>query len=135
MKDKSGIIIGLVVTLAVIVTLAIWMINRGTLNILELGSFAIIIIVGVAVYILWDCTKNTRKGLPVKDERILSISYKAGYYGFIAAIWSAVLGPTIIDILFKYELEASRVSALVVLVSGFVFILSYFYQYRKGNEI
>ena len=43
MKEKRGIIIGLLITIAVIITLAVWMMNAGTIGLTELGSFAIII--------------------------------------------------------------------------------------------
>ena len=61
------------------------------------------------------------------------INWRAGYYGFIAAIWSAVFGPLMIDILFGYELEGSRVTALVVLVAGITFAASYLYLRRRGD--
>jgi len=136
MKEKIGILIGLIVAILVLLTLALWMMNLGTLEFMELGLFTIIIfLVAAAFYVLWDRAKNIRKGLPAKDERLLSISYKAGYYGFIAAIWSAVFGPLFIDIVFGYELEASRVTALVVIVSGIVFIVSYLYLATKGKNV
>lgn len=135
MKGKIGIIIGGIVTITVIITLAIWMTNIKTFEYIELGSFAIILIlVSSATYMLWDRAKNIRKGLPARDERLISIGYKSGYYGFIAAIWSAVFGPLIIDIIFNYELEGSRVSALVVIVSGMVFIISYLYLSTTGEK-
>lgn len=134
MKEKTGILIGVIITIVVLLTLAVWMMNVTTEDYTELGSFAIIILlVAAAVYILWDRTKNIRKGLPAKDERLISISYKAGYYGFIAAIWSAVFAPLIIDIIFGYELQASRVTAMVVIISGIVFMVSYLYLSWKGK--
>lgn len=135
MTEKIGIILGSILTITVIITLAIWMTNIKPIEYIELGSFAIILLlVASAAYILWDRAKNIRKGLPAKDERLISIGYKSGYYGFIAAIWSAVFGPLIIDIIFHYELEGSRVSALVVIVSAIVFILSYLYLSTKGKR-
>jgi hypothetical protein len=83
--------------------------------------------------VLWDRIKNIRKGLPAKDERIKLTEYKAGHYAFIAAIMSAVFGPIVIEILFDYELPGHLVTAVVVLVSGFVFAASYLYMYWKGN--
>lgn len=131
-----GILIGVIVTILVLLTVAIWMMNLGTPEFMELGSFAIVIfLVAAAVYVLWDRAKNIKKGLPAKDERLLSINYKAGYYGFIAAIWSAVFGPLFIDIIFGYELEGSRVTALVVIVSGIVFIVTYLYLATKGKNV
>ena len=135
MKEKIGIALGLIITLIVLTTLSIWWMNQATIDITGLGTFAIIIIlVMLASYVLWDRVKNVRKGLPVKDERLIAISYKAGYYGFIAAIWSSVFGPLLIDIIFNYELEGSRVTALVVIVSGFIFMISYLYLSIKGKN-
>jgi hypothetical protein len=135
MKEKIGILIGLLVGISLLVTLAVWMINVGTIEYIELGSFAIIIVlVSLAMYIIWDRAKNIRKGLPSKDERLIAISYKAGYYGFIAAIWSAVFGPMLIDIIFGHELEGHLVTALVVFTSGIVFISAYIFLSTKGRK-
>lgn len=134
MKEKTGLIIGVMIIITVLLAFVLWMINIGTIEVTEIGSFAVIILlVTAAAYVLWDRAKNIRKGLPSKDERLISISHKAGYYGFITAIWSAVFGPLIIDIIFRYELEASRVSALVVITSGIVFMVSYLYLSWKGK--
>ena len=134
MKDKIGIVIGLVVIILVVLSLAFYIMNAGTIELAELTSFAIVIILVLLVsYAIWDRARNVRKGFPAKDERLINISYKAGYYGFIAAIWSAVLGPVFFEIFFDYELPGSRVTAVVVLVSGFVFIASYLYMNRKGK--
>jgi hypothetical protein len=134
MKDKIGIILGLLVTILVLLTLAVYIMNAGTIEFTELASLAIIIIlVLTASYIIWDRAKNVRKGLPAKDERLININYKAGYYAFIAAIWSAVFAPLFFDVSSKYELKGGDVTAIVVLVSGFVFVISYLYLYRKGN--
>ncbi len=135
MKEKTGLIIGVIIIIAVLLAFALWMINIATIDATEIGSFAVIILlVTAAAYMLWDRAKNIKKGLPAKDERLITISYKSGYYGFIAAIWSAVFGPLIIDLLFGYELEASRVTALVVIVSGLVFMISYLYLATKGKN-
>jgi hypothetical protein len=134
MKDKTGIIVGLILAIAVIATLALYIINIGTLAFIDFTSIAIVLILVItAIYIIWDRLKNVRKGLPAKDERLILISYKAGYYAFIAAIWSAVFGPTLIDIIFHHELEGHLVTALVVLVSGFVFMIGYLYLAWKGK--
>jgi uncharacterized iron-regulated membrane protein len=108
--------------------------GTGEIELNQIGLVGIaIVLVGLAIYIIWDKIRNIQKGLPGKDERVISISHKAGYYGFIAAIWSAVLIPTMIDIIFGYELDAGDISAIVVLVSGFVFVVSYLYLYQKGK--
>ena len=134
MKDKIGIVVGIGIAAAVLVTLYFFVRNAGNLELNEIMPIGIILIlVASAMYILWDRIKNVKKGLPAKDERLILTNYKAGYYAFIAAIWSAVLGPVFFEILFDYELPGSRVSAVVVLVSGFVFVASYLYMYWKGK--
>ena len=134
MKDKKGILIGIGIAAAVLVTLSFFVLNTGNLELNEISLIGIVLILVVfAIYILWDRIKNVRKGLPAQDERLKLTNYKAGYYGFIAAIWSAVFGPLVIDILFDYELPGHLVTAVVVLVSGFVFAASYLYMYWKGK--
>ena len=134
MKDIKEILIGIVIAAAVIVTLAFYVLNAGNidLNVILLIGVALILVV-FALYMLWDRIKNIKKGLPTKDERSKLTSYKAGYYGFIAAIWSAVFGPLFFEIVFDYELPGSRVSAVVVIVSALVFFASYLYMYWKGK--
>ena len=133
MKDKKGILLGIGIAAAVLVTLYFYVLNAGNIELNEISLIGIVLIlVAFATYILWDKIKNIRKGLPAQDERLKLTNYKAGYYGFIAAIWSAVFGPLVIEILFDYELPGSRVTAVVVLVSGFVFVASYLYLARKG---
>jgi undecaprenyl pyrophosphate phosphatase UppP len=134
MKDKLGIIAGIGIAVAVLITLFFYVINAGNIELNEIIQLGIaLILVLSVVYILWDRIKNIKKGLPAKDERSKLTSYKAGYYGFIAAIWSAVFGPLFFEIVFDYELPGSRVSAVVVIVSALVFFTSYLYMYWKGK--
>ena len=134
MKDKIGIVLGIGIAAVVLVTLSLYVLNAGSIELKEISLIGVVlIVVALAVYVLWDRIKNVKKGLPAQDERLKLTSYKAGYYGFIAAIWSAVFAPLAIEILFDYELPGSRVTALVVLVSGFVFVASYLYMYWRGK--
>ena len=134
MKDKIGIVMGIGIAVLALLTLSLYVLFTGNIELSEITLVGIVVIlVASASFILWDRLKNIRKGLPAKDERLILINYKAGYYGFIAALWSAVFPPLFIEILFDYELPGSRVSAVVVLVSGFVFIVSYLYLSIKGD--
>ena len=134
MKGKKEIIVATVVVAGVLLTLFFYLMGTGEIEFNQILLVGIVLIlVGLAMYIIWDKIRNVQKGLPGKDERIISINYKAGYYGFIAAIWSAVFIPAIVDIIFGYELNGGDVTAIVVLVSGFVFVVSYLYLYRKGK--
>jgi len=134
MRRKKEIIVATVFVAMVLVTLFFYLMGTGEIEfnqILLVGIAAIL--VGLAMYIIWDKIRDVQKGLPGKDERTISISYKAGYYRFIAAIWSAVLSPVIIDIIFGYELDGGDVTAIVVLVSAFAFVISYLFLYWKGK--
>ena len=134
MKAKKEIIVTTVLVVMVLLTLFFYLMGSGEIEFNQIVLVGIVIVlVGLAMYIILDKIRNVQKGLPGKDERTVSMSHKAGYYGFIAAIWSAVFGPVIIDIMFGYELDGGDVSAIVVLTSAFVFIISYLYLYWKGK--
>jgi hypothetical protein len=134
MKGKKEIIVATVVVAMVLLTLFFYLMGTSKIELNQIGLVGIaIVLVGLAMYIIWDKIRNVQKGLPGKDERTISISYKAGYYGFIAAIWSAVFTPLFFDVSSGYELKGGDVTAIVVLVSGFVFVVSYLYLYWKGK--
>jgi len=134
MKGKKEIIVATTVVAMVLLTLFFYLMGTGEIELNQIGLVGIaIVLVGLAMYVIWDKIRNVQKGLPGKDERTISISYKAGYYGFIAAIWSAVFTPLFFDVSPGYELKGGDVTAIVVLVSGFVFVISYLYLYWKGK--
>ena len=134
MKDIKGILIGIGIAAAVLVTLSFFIINAGKLELNEILSIGIVLIlVGAAAYILWDRIKNVKKGLPAQDERLKLTNYKACYYGFIASIWSAVFAPLLAGILFDKELPGNYVTAVVVLCGGLAFMISYLYLAWKGK--
>jgi len=135
MKNKLEIIIGFGVTALVIFTLYLYLFAKDSIELFDIITIPIVLIlVLLATYIIYDRMKNVKKGLPVADERLKIISYKAGYYGFIAAIWSAI-GSNMASIFFyDQDLRGGLVVAAVVLISGLVFILSYFYLSLKGKN-
>jgi hypothetical protein len=134
MKGKKEIIVATVLVAMVLLTLFFYLMGTGEIELNQILLVGIVVIlVGLAMYIIWDKIRNVQKGLPGKDERVISINYKAGYYGFIAAIWSAVFTPLFFDVSSGYKLKGGDVTAIVVLVSGFVFVVSYLYLYWKGK--
>ena len=134
MKDIKGILLGIGLAAAVIVTLSFYILNAGNIELEEIFPIGIVLILVIsAMYILWDRIKNVKKGLPAQDERLKLTNYKASSYGFIASIWSAVGAPLISGILFDYELPGNYVTAVVVLCGGLAFIISYLYLARKGG--
>ncbi|UCB57864.1 MAG: hypothetical protein JSV67_04445 [Thermoplasmatales archaeon] len=134
MKDKLGIVVGIGIVAAVIVTFSFYVLNAGNLELNEIFPILIVsILVASVMYILWDRIKNIRKGLPAQDERLKITNYRACYYGFIASIWSAVGAPLVSGILFDYELPGNYVTAIVVLCGGLTFMISYLYLAWKGE--
>ena len=134
MRDIKGILVGIGIAAAVIVTLSFYVLNSGNIELDEMLPILIVLILVVsAMYIIWDRIKNVKKGLPAQDERLKLTNYKACSYGFIASIWSAVGAPLISGILFDYEMPGHYVTAAVVLCGGLTFMISYFYLSWKGE--
>ncbi len=129
-NEKKEIILGVLIALGVLTTMYFYLMEAGNAVLVVI----VLALVALAMYIIWDRVKSMRKGLPARDERLTNINYKAGYYAFIAAIWSAVFaGPLIGDFILGRELGGGDVTGIVVLVSGFAFVLSYLYMARKGG--
>ena len=134
MKEKLTIVLGIGIAALVVFTLAFYAFAKDSIELFDIISIPIILIIVLSTsYLIYDKWKNIKAGLPSKDERLKLAAYKAGYYGFISAIWSAVGSNWISIILFDQDLRGGLVTAAVVLVSGVVFMLSYFYFSRKGE--
>jgi len=134
MKEKLSIVLGIGVTSLVVFTFAFYILANPSIELFDIISIPIIlIIVLTSSYIIYDKMKNIKAGLPTQDERLKNAAYKAGYYGFISAIWSAVASNMLSIIILDKELRGGLVVAAVVLISGIVFMASYFYLSRKGN--
>jgi hypothetical protein len=134
MKNKVELITIVSAVVLVLISVSAYFFFAGTIGYSEIAVEGILVVIVLfAIFILQDKVRNVSRGLPAKDERMTGINYKAGYYGFIAAIWTAVFAPAITDLIFNQELESSHVSVLVVIVSGSVFAISYVYLARKGH--
>jgi hypothetical protein len=132
-STKLTITLLFAVVVLVLISIAFYLYYAQTLDLAEITIFAIIgLILLFAIYILWDKTRNEAKGLPAADERTKINTYRAGYYGFIAAIWSAVFTPVVVDILFNFEMPVDYLAGAVVIISGLVFVISYIVLSRKG---
>jgi len=132
--QKSVIVLGIGITTLVVFTFLFYMLKEPDIGMFEIISVPIILtILLTSTFIIYDKYKNIKAGLPTQDERLKNAAYKAGYYGFVAAIWSAVGSNMGSIILFDQELRGGLVVAAVVLISGLVFMGSYFYFSRKGS--
>jgi hypothetical protein len=134
MNQKTTTIIGLLTIAIVITSTLTYLAFVNAIEYGEITAVAIIaIIIALALYVFHDRAKNAAKGLPHEDERLKLANYKACYYGFITAIWTAVFSPVITDLIWNYEPPGHIISALVVLISGAAFVISYLYLSRKGT--
>ena len=135
MKNKLGVVLGFGLIGLVIFTLYLYLFAKDSIELFDIISILIItIIVLLATYLTWDRMKNIKAGLPVADERLKNIGYRAGYFGFIAAIWSAVGSNMGSIILTDESLSGNYVVAAIVLISGMVFIVSYLYLAFFGKS-
>jgi len=134
MKEKMTIVLGIGITTLVVFTLGYYVLAKPSIELFDIITIPIILIIILTTsYLVYDKMKNVKAGLPTKDERLKLAAYKAGYYGFIAAIWSAIASNWISILIADQDLRGGLVVAAVVLTSGIVFMLSYFYFSRKGN--
>ena len=134
MKEKQTIALGIGVVSLVVVTFAFYILNNPKIELFHIISIPVLLIIILSSsYLIYDKYKNIKAGLPTKDERLKLSAYKAGYYGFISAIWTAAGYNMGNIILFDQEPRGGLVVAAVVLVSGVVFMLSYFHFSRKGE--
>jgi len=133
-NQKLVIILGIGITTLVVFTFLFYMLKEPDIGLFEYISVPIILIILLtSIFIINDKYKNLKVGLPSQDERLRLAAYKAGYYGFIAAVWSAI-GVNMGNIMITGEdLRGGLVVAAVVLVSGLVFMGSYLYFSRKGS--
>ncbi len=139
MNEKTLILIaGIGIVLAVVFTMSFYLLNAGELNLSEMVMMGLVlVIVLAAVWMLRDKLGDIRRGLPTKDEREKGISFKAGYYAWMSSIWAAI-GTMWAGIFLEEEfgfppIGANYIVASVVLVSGLVFFLAYFWFRRKGE--
>ena len=134
MKEKTTALVGIGIVILVIFTFIFYLIGKENIEMFDILSILIVgIIVITSSYLILDRVKSLKAGLPAQDERLKMAGFRAGYYGFIAAIWSAVGSNMGSIILFDQELRGGLVVAAVVLVSGIVFMISYIYFSRKGD--
>ena len=131
--QKTKILAGLTVSALVISTLVLYLLNMGSIENIEMANIAIVLFLVVgAIYIIWDRAKNFRKGLPAEDEFMKKVNYKAGYYGFIAAIWGSLIIMWMEDMLIEWGLAFRHGPVLVMLLSAIVFVVSYIYLSKRG---
>lgn len=134
MKEKMTAIVGIGIAACVLFTLGFYLLAKQSIELFDIFSILIITILLItSTYLIWDRVKNLKAGLPAQDERLKLAGYKAGYYGFISAVWSAIGSNMASIFLYDEELRGGLVVAAVVLISGIVFMMAYIHFARKGD--
>ncbi|MBU1939157.1 MAG: DUF2178 domain-containing protein [Candidatus Diapherotrites archaeon] len=133
MSEKIKLLAGIIVIIAAVATIGLYAFGAAPIELPEIVLIALVLsIIAGAVLIIWPRFKAMRAGLPAEDERLKSVSHKAGYYAFIGAIWGCLaimmLFPEVGDSdIARHALEG------VILLTGIVFVVSYLWLNRKGN--
>lgn len=135
--DKMGIILGMGISAAVIVTLGLY-ISMAEINFAVMfESFIVIMLVVFATFVVIGKAKSVKRGLPASDELTKKVMHKAGYYTFLCTIYLA-LGTGFYNSLFLedaglQELEVGQVTGIIIIGSALLFFLFYFWFNRKGD--
>jgi hypothetical protein len=121
--------LGIGIALAVLGTLFMWLIGAGRLNLFEIfTSVIVLVLVAGASWFFVDKYKCFKRGMPLEDERMKQATQRAGYYAFIVAIWTAVFAG-----FSEGFLEVGQATGLVVLASAIVFIGLAIYFIKTGK--
>ncbi|MBN2014755.1 MAG: hypothetical protein JW778_06205 [Candidatus Altiarchaeota archaeon] len=128
MKEKTRLIIGAAVIVAVVGTLALYSVSDESIDLMELVGIVLVpmLLVFGAFFFLWRRAKSIRSGLPTEDEYSKKISYKAGYYSYLVSLYVALAG-------MFFELEGHELGAAVIIIPAMVFMGSYLYLERRGD--
>ncbi len=133
-EDKVKTFLGVIVLTLVISGVFFYKINISSINPVETATiFIVLILASGAGYMLWRKIKAYKKSLPLEDEFIKKVNYKAGYYAFIAAIGTSLIVGMMEDSLISMGLSIRHGGYLVLLVTGFVFSVSYIYLSKWGS--
>jgi hypothetical protein len=130
-RDKMGIVLGVMITLAVIVTMGLYVMSAG----FDIGSlstsFIVIIIVGLAAFVIFDRAKSVKRGLPAQDELSKKTMQKAGYYAWMVTIYLALAASYLSD---EYGIIGRHVGFIIIVGSALIFFAFYFWFSWRGDS-
>jgi hypothetical protein len=138
MADFKSVAVGFGVILAVLVTLALWMGNAGSFELGEIFVTAgVLAIAAAATYVVLKRRKDIKDGFSPDDELTKKAGWKAGYFAYIASVWTAVgmmwLNIFLTEAFGFPEFSTGQFVAAIVLIPGFVFLALALYFRGKGN--
>ena len=129
-SDKMGIILGVVISLAVIASALVWVLSTGFDFGSLIGSGIIIIIAGLATFVIIGRARSFKRGLPAQDELSKRTMHKAGYYAWIVTIYLALAASYFSD---EFGIIGRHVGYIILMGSALLFFVFYFWIGRKGD--
>jgi hypothetical protein len=131
--DRMSVLMGAVISIAVIATMAVYLLSAG----FDAGSLSmttiIFIIVGLAAFVISGRMKSIKRGLPAHDELSKRTMQKAGYYTFLCMIYLALATQFVPEFLGWPELLGMHVSEIIIIGSALSFFGFYLWFSRKGD--
>ena len=103
--------------------------------VVSMGIFALIVLIGIVV--LFKTLKDKKSGLPLSDERTLTLNWKAAYYAMFMCQYF-IIAFLLIDIVLREffglpEIEAGYPMIAALLVSSVSFLVLRWHFGRKGE--
>ena len=135
-QDKMKVIAGFIVSATVILTLVVYMLFAGSLQLSEILVFPVVIVIGLlALFLVIKRAKAYKSGLPFDDELEKKVKWKAGYYTFLVIIYVSLGVAWYADFLEKAgtPMPARYAAYIVILASAVLFFIFYLYLGRKGD--
>jgi len=131
-KGKMGTIMDVLISLAVIITMGIY-ISVARFDIGSMSTiFILLILVGLATFVVTGRAKSIKRGLPAQDEMSKRMMQKAGYYTWLVTIYLA-LGIPYVSEMIGIEVIGRHVSAIIISGSALLFFGFYFWFSRRGD--
>ncbi len=128
--DKTALFIGVIVLLVVISTAGLYVFSAG----FEPGSISVavimLIIAGLAAFVLVGRARSIRRGLPAQDEFTKRTMQRAGYYTWLVTIYLTLAVSYLSD---EYGIIGRHVGYSIIIGSSIMFFVFYLWFNRKGD--
>jgi hypothetical protein len=128
-KDKTTLVLGIIVSLAVLVTMVFYL--SGGFNVGSLSTTVIVfVIVGLAIFVIFGKIKSIKRGLPAQDEMSKKTMQKAGYYAWLVTIYIALAASYFSD---EIGIIGRHVGFIILIGSAITFFVFYLWFSRRGD--
>ena len=131
-KNMAKMIILIVAVIGVVITTIVFMITATDMEFWEylFNSLILFFIMMFIVFFAVEKIRNIKQGIPVRDEMQWKMTYKSGFYSTIATLITiAIMG---IVNPFTDDLTVNIALAIILLVTGSVFLCAYMFMQRRG---